>query len=280
VFCIRTVSPDHGWTDDAFSNLLLRAHRRMTPLVDRVIVNSTFLQQDHAAWVPMDAAAIGVCANGVALDVLADDAAAAARCRIRRAFSIPDHAVVITNVGRFSAEKGQLSLIEANRLLSRSPRPIVWLLCGDGATLGDVQAAAAAQSMTNFVFTGRTTGVAEILAASDLFVMPSDFEGMPNAMMEAMAAGLPCVSTTQSGARDVARPGVEALYYEPGDIASLVEHLGSLIADTERARSMGSAAKSRIREFDVPRFVRCFETVLDDLPSPHPEPRAHKTGPN
>ena len=247
----------------------------MTPLVDRVVVNSTFLQQDHAAWVPMNAATIGVCANGVAFDALASDATAAARCRIRRMFSIPEDAVVIVNVGRFSPEKGQLSLVDANRrLLPRSPRPIVWLLCGDGHTLADVQAAAAAQSMTNVVFTGRTTVVADILAASDVFVMPSDYEGMPNAMMEAMAAGLPCVSTARSGIRDVARDGIEALYVEPGDVATLVEHLVSLIADTDRRERMGLAAKSRIRQFDVTRFVRCFEEQLDGLASAQPSPRS------
>ena len=134
--------------------------------------------------------------------------------------------------------------------------------------------------MTNVVFAGRTNAVADILAASDVFVMPSDFEGMPNAMMEAMAAGLPCVSTTRSGVRDVARDGIEALYYEPGDVTTLVEHLVSLIADTDRAGAMGLAAKSRIREFDVTRFVRCFEDQLDGLASAHTEPRARQAGPN
>ena len=159
--------------------------------------------------------------------------------------------MVIVNVGRFSPEKGQLSLVDANRRLlpvhhdrssgcsvatgTRSPTS-----SGRGGAVDDQHRVYRTHHC-----------VADILAASDVFVMPSDYEGMPNAMMEAMAAGLPCVSTARSGARDVARDGIEALYYEPGDVATLVEHLVSLIADTDRAGAMGLAAKSRIREFDV-----------------------------
>jgi glycosyltransferase involved in cell wall biosynthesis len=96
-------------------------------------------------------------------------------------------------------------------------------------------------------------------------VMPSDYEGMPNAMMEAMAAGLPCVSTSRSGARDVARDQREALYYEPHDTAALVEHLVGLLNDPTRARALGAAAQLRIQEFAVSRFVERFEALLDEI---------------
>ncbi len=177
--------------------------------------------------------------------------------------------MVICNVGRFSAEKGQLSLLDANRALcARTRRPVVWLLCGDGATLAEARQRAAAQSMTNVIFTGRTTAVREMLTASDVFVMPSDYEGMPNAMMEAMVAGLPCVSTSRSGITDVARDGLEALYYEPGETARLVEHLQHLAENPARAHALGVAARSRIAQFDVVSQVNSFEAILDGVRSP------------
>lgn len=270
VFCIRTVNPSYGWADSEFAALLRDAHRRTSPLVDRVIANSTFLRDDHAAWACIPPAQVMVCANGIAVEDIPPAAQAATRAHVRKRLGIPDDALVITNVGRFSSEKGQLGLVEAMRLLQqRTAIGVRWLLCGDGFTLPDVQAAAAAHGLANVIFTGRTNAVGGILSASDIFVMPSDYEGMPNAMMEAMAAGLPCVSTDRSGIRDIARNGSEALYYTAGDAEKLARHLQCLIEDPERRRALGEAAAARIREFTVERLVKCFEEILDGLPSVH-----------
>lgn len=271
VFCIRTVNPSYGWAEPALAERLREAHCRMAPAAARIVVNSNLLREDYAAWAGMDADRIAVCANGIDIDARSAAEATAARARVRAAFGICDAAVVIANVGRFSPEKGQLSLVEANRLLRAggSSADVVWLLCGDGPTLADVQAAAASLGMTNIVFASRTTEVGDILAASDMFVMPSDFEGMPNAMMEAMAAGLPCVSTMQSGARDVARDGIEALYYDAGDTASLAGHIQELLANPERGRAMAARARERVGQFSVERLVQSFETILDGLPTLH-----------
>ncbi len=269
VFCIRTVNPDFGWTDPGFAALLQAAHQRMTPLVSKVVVNSTFLRDDHVRWVGMHSGQIEVCANGITVETQAPPDVAATRVRLRAQYGIADTVVVITNVGRFSNEKGQASLVDTNqRLLDAGAPAHVWLLCGDGPTLAGVRDAASRKGMTNMVFPGRTLAVSDVLAASDIFVMPSDFEGLPNALMEAMAHSLPCVSTGRSGARDVARDGIEALYYEPGDTAQLAQHLLALMRDPARARALGVAAAARVREFSVSRFVDRFDAILDGLPSP------------
>jgi glycosyltransferase involved in cell wall biosynthesis len=267
VFCIRTFNPTYGWAGAAMGRLLLRAHRRMWPYVSQFITNSTGVQADYAAWAGVAAARIAVCPNGVDLSDLSPEAAAHARRQVRAAYGIADSAVVIINVGRFSKEKGQLSLVDANRLLlaHSGAAAVVWLLCGDGPMLAEVKAAAAAHAMMNMVFVGRTGAVREMLAASDIFVMPSDFEGMPNAMMEAMAAGLPCISTKRSGATDVAREGIEALYYDAGNTAQLADHLLMLLHNPARARSLGAASIARIRQFSVPAFVHTFEDILDNI---------------
>jgi glycosyltransferase involved in cell wall biosynthesis len=278
VFCIRTVSPDYGWTSDEWGRWMQQAHRDMLPMVSGVIVNSTLLQANHAQWVGMDPKAIAVCHNGMSLDHLDASAAARARTSIRARYGIADDAVVITNVGRFSGEKGQASLVDANQHLRRAPRgslpAFVWLLCGDGPTLDGVRAAAESHGATNLIFAGRTTEVREVLSASDIFVMPSDFEGMPNAMMEAMVAGLPCVSTRISGATDVARDSHEALYYEAGDAAALASHLTWLMTNPGEARRLGNAAAQRIQEFSVDHAVARFDAVLASLAPPTDAPAA------
>lgn len=265
VFCIRTFNPtEYHWTPPFMQRLLYSAHGRMQPLVDAVIVNSTPLQRDYAAWLDIDAARIAVCANGIDVAVRPPAEIAAARARIRGQFGIPADAVVILNVGRFSEEKGQMSIARADvELLRRYPRGgFYWLLCGDGPTLDGVRAFAAAQGLRNILFAGRTDEVPAFLSAADLFVMPSDFEGMPNAMMEAMAYGLACVSTSRSGAVDIARDGREALYYAPGDVDRLVEHVARLIDQPALRSGMGRAAAERIKEFSVSHSVETFERVL------------------
>jgi glycosyltransferase involved in cell wall biosynthesis len=264
VFCIRTFNPAFGWASDAWGAWLLRWHRAMLPMVAKVIVNSTPLQADHARWVGMPASQIAVCPNGMRFEPLTGQEAAAARCAVRRAYAIAADAIVIANVGRFSAEKGQATLVEANAILlrQRDLPPFVWLLCGDGLTLGSVQAGFAAQNANNVVFTGRTDAVPSMLAASDLFVMPSDFEGMPNAMMEAMAAGLACVSTRRSGAVDVARENEEALYYDARDAHKLAEHLTRLMRDPVDARAMGARAARRVAAFSIDHAKAMFDEIL------------------
>lgn len=267
VFCIRTVNPTYGWVPPAFGRMLLRAHKRMLPSVSLVAVNSTLLRDDHAAWVGMDPSAIAVCANGIDIAPLSAADAAEARVRVRRELGIADDVTVIINVGRFSGEKGQHSLVYANRLLLARgiPQKFMWLLCGDGPTMAEVQGIADGYGMTNMLFLGRTTAVRDMLAASDIFVMPSDFEGMPNAMLEAMSSGLPSVSTLRSGALDVARDGREALYYEARDAVTLAGHLLRLLQDPAGARQMGDAAAARVKEFPIGRFVRAFEAALDGV---------------
>lgn len=265
VFCIRTFNPTYGWTTPAMQRLLHAAHRRMTPYVAAVISNSTVLREDHTRWLGFAPHAFHVCANGIDVVPLSDGEIAARRAVVRRELGLSSDTFVVANVGRFSSEKGQQLLVEVDSRLSRDypPARMAWVLCGDGPTLESVRASAVSRGLSNIIFVGRTDRVRDYLCAADAFVMPSDFEGMPNAMMEAMGHGLPCVSTNRSGALDVARDGIEALYCEPGDVARIEQHLRYLLEHRAEARAMGQRAQQRLREFSVSRFVAHFEDTVD-----------------
>ena len=272
VFCIRTFNPEYGWTDAKRARRLQIAHRRMAPRAHAVVVNSTLLQHDYGEWTGIDSRRIAVCSNGTSLDVPPPSEMAAYRARTRSAWGVADDGIVVSNVGRFSKEKGQDLLIRANAFLPADVGArVTFVLCGDGPTLADVKALAESAATTNVRFVGRTTSVWELLAASDIFVMPSDYEGMPNAMMEAMAAGLPCVSTTRSGIRDIARDGVEALYFEVGDSSGLARHLQHLVANPQIASMLGRSAVQRIGQFTVARLVECFEQAIAPIEPPAPQ---------
>lgn len=272
VFCIRTFNPSYGWTSQEMGELIGIAHARMSRYVDAIVTNSTQLKADHANWLMVKEDTITACPNGITIETLPPAEAAERRHAVRAALRIPESARVIVNVGRFSAEKGQQSIVDANALLlERSPSSdAIFLLCGDGPTLAPVRDSAFSRGMTNIRFLGRTDRVQDYLCAADIFVMPSDFEGMPNAMMEAMAYGLPCVSTNRSGALDIARDGIEALYYEPRDAAQLARHLATLLDDPAKASAMGRRARERMQQFTVRRFADHFDRILDAVYSTEP----------
>ncbi|MDO8680070.1 MAG: glycosyltransferase [Acidobacteriota bacterium] len=262
VFCIRTFNPAYGWVDQEMGRLLGVAHRGMTPHVSAVITNSTPLREDHSRWLGISPDAIQVCPNGIEPLPLTAAEILERRRMVRQQLDIADDVFVMINVGRFSVEKGQMSIVAINQRLMRDYEGrLLWLLCGDGVTLETARAAAA--DMPNIRFLGRTTAVNDHLCASDAFVMPSDFEGMPNAMMEAMACGLPCISTDRSGAIDVARHGQEALFYPVGDLELMERHVRHLLDDREEARAMGVRARARLSEFSTERCVTRFEEIVE-----------------
>lgn len=273
VFCIRTFNPAYGWVDQEMGRLLGVAHRRMTPYVSAVITNSTPLRDDHSRWLGIGPEVIQVCPNGIEPLPLTPAEIQERRRLVRQKLGVADDMFVVINVGRFSAEKGQMSIVAVNeRVMPDYQGRLLWLLCGDGVTLDAVRAAAA--DMTNIRFLGRTTTVYDHLCASDAFVMPSDFEGMPNAMMEAMACGLPCISTNRSGAVDVARHGQEALFYAVGDLDEMERHVRRLLDDRDEARAMGVRARARLSEFSTERCVIRFEEIVESAAPGRDEMRA------
>ncbi len=264
VFCIRTFNPSFGWT--TIGPLLFKAHKKMIPHLDEIIVNSTPLRKDYAAWQGIPEESIRVCSNGIEPHPLSDEERSAHRREIRARFDIPDEAVVVAHMGRFSEEKGQLILAKAlKKVIEQHPEKAIYcILCGDGPTQKYVQNFVEFHGMPTILFAGRVDNIYAYLCAADIFVMPSDFEGMPNAMMEAMSYGLPSVSTNRTGALDVAREGQEALYVEVGSVKQLADKLSYLVERPDERRRLGDNARERLKEFSVTKMIDCFNNHLRD----------------
>jgi glycosyltransferase involved in cell wall biosynthesis/SAM-dependent methyltransferase len=264
-FCIRTWNPSFGWT--SIPRLLYKSHKKMLPLLDGVIVNSTLLQNDYAHWQRIRPGRIAVCPNGIEAGSLSIEIAREARLRTRRALEIPDDALIIMNIGRFSAEKGQMILLKAfaKVLLAEQGERLYCVLCGDGSLFDAAKAYAAEQRIDHCVFPGRIQDVYPYLCAADIYIMPSDFEGMPNAMMEAMACGLPCISTNRSGALDIGRDNIETLYIDVGAVDQLKDKLLYLIRNPEERRRLGNNARLRLEEFSIGKMVVNFNRILTKI---------------
>ncbi len=152
------------------------------------------------------------------------------------------------------------------RVQERTPA-IRLLLVGDGDLRGDLEAQARSLGLSETVtFAGHRTDVPKALAVFDVFVLPSLWEGMPNVVLEAMAAGLPVVATAVGGTPEVVVDGVTGFLVPPRDPDALAEAITRLLRDPDLRRKMGQAGQKRIEQhFSIEETVRQTEALYEAL---------------
>ncbi len=175
-----------------------------------------------------------------------------ARRAVRRELGIPDDAWVFGTIGRVSPEKD-------HALLVRAAVPLLdartWLvIVGDGAELGPLRTET--RRLPHVVLTGVRRDVPRLLAAFDAFVLSSRSEGLPLALVEAMATALPIAATDVGGVRAVL-DGHGALVRH-GDDEALRAAMRALRDDPDRARESGRAARERALHFDAARMADAY----------------------
>ena len=187
----------------------------------------------------------------------------AERTVLRRRLGLPERGVGICFVGRLVTEKGVHELIAAFEAL-RGTDEDVWLVVVGGGPLHDCLASRAREMHGKLVIAGPTphSKVAEYLNAADLFALPSHGEGVPVAMLEAMACGLPVVATAVGGIPEVVKDGTTGFLLPPRDDAAFLEKLRLLVRDAPLRREMGRAARQRI---DAGFHWSCGSEKLIDL---------------
>jgi len=115
-------------------------------------------------------------------------------------------------------------------------------------------------------FLGIRADVADILRASDMFVLSSRVEGNLMSVMEAMAAGLPVVSTAVGGVPELVREGVTGLLVPSEDAEALAQAMQALVDDPVRRQAMGAAARQyAMAHFDIRHTVRGYEQLYESL---------------
>jgi glycosyltransferase involved in cell wall biosynthesis len=176
-------------------------------------------------------------------------AAAPTRDEARRRLELPGFRPILGSVGRLAPQKGHLHLLDAlPAILSVFPEAGL-VLAGEGPARGDLEARATRLGIRDRVaFLGHRADVPGVLAALDLFLLPSLWEGMPQALLEAMAMSLPIVAARCVGVVDLVEDGVEALLVPPGDAAALGSAANRLLGDRLLAGRMAGAARRRAVE--------------------------------
>jgi len=174
-----------------------------------------------------------------------------------------EKATVLTFVGRLAPPKDLLTLLEAVKKLPES----VLLVIGDGELRPQVERSIRELGLVDRVrLLGQRSDIPQILAASDIFVLSSRWEGLPYTIIEAMMAGLPVVATRVGGVPELVEDGVTGFLVPPRDPDALAEALQKLIADPELRRRMGRAGREKaLKEFTLDRMLRETERVYNGI---------------
>lgn len=175
--------------------------------------------------------------NGV--DVQAIDAAQPAEDIRHSRFT-----TTIAYIGRMESIKGYDDFLAVAQALALKYPAVRFLFVGSTHGKEDFVAQVSTEQI---VFTGHRDDVPSILKSIDIFVLPSYSEGLPNALMEAMAAGRACVSSNVGGVKTLIQSGQNGLVFPPGNRALLAAALEDLIRDPHRREALGRAAQKTIR---------------------------------
>ena len=193
---------------------------------------------------PDGGAAHGGTRNGAALNGGAVHVTA--RARARAALGLPGDATVVGAVGRLTYQKAPEDFLGALQALGRPDVTGVWV--GDGELAGRVAEQARQTPGVRVVLAGQRGNVPELLPAFDVFALPSRYEGLPTAVVEAMVCGIPVVATAVNAVGDVVVPGETGLLVPPGRPALMADAIRYLLDSPDAAARMAAAARIRLGE--------------------------------
>lgn len=250
-------------------HIVERRPRRLRPILQRVTAS-----RDHATVCVSQAVAdharatlgarepiLRVIPNGIDLQRFSKTVDAA---EARSSLGLPKESVIVSAVGRLTEQKGLQDLVEAfGRLASGLPNAHL-VFAGAGEEEARLKAAVSARGLDGRVtFLGFRDDVPRVLAACDVFCMPSHWEGFGLALAEALAAGKACVSTDVDSLPEVM--GDAGLLVPAKSPARLSDALASLLADRDARLDLGRRGPAQAAHFEVERMVRAYEQLYEEL---------------
>ncbi len=186
---------------------------------------------------------------------------------IRKELGLSDQDVIISVVGHLSDVKGHTFLLKASPFLIRKNSRVQLVFAGDGPEKASLEQEAKTLGIREHVhFLGVRSDVPDILRSSDIFVLPSIYEGLPNVILEAMASGLPVVASRVGGIPEAVADGETGFLFPAGDSTWLEQVLAPLIRDGALRRKMGEAGRKRVENhFSIDVEVRSFQDLFQTL---------------
>ena len=235
--CFNIVYTEHS----AYTIARTRWMQRLLPVVSRLVTRFTCVSRNLADFfttlgVPREL--LLTIYNGVDIDRYKPGAPRAEFCPVVR----------IGAVGRLVAEKDYPTLLAALALLKARNVRFFAEIAGDGPLAADLKERAQALGLRGLVsFHGSCDDVPAFLRELDIYVLSSRHEGLPIAVLEAMATALPVVATRITAIPEIIEDGCTGILVPPGDAAAMADALAALAGDGSRRRALGEAARELVR---------------------------------
>jgi glycosyltransferase involved in cell wall biosynthesis len=231
-------------------------------LAHRILVNSEAIREKIIAEDNANPDKIAVVKNGV----VSIKTAATSRSGLRRELKLEDDAKLIGIVARLQQVKGHRFFIEAAAGALRGGADAHFVLVGNGPLRGEIEKQIADVGITARVhLLGDRSDVASLIPALDLLALTSLHEGLPNAVMEAMAAGVPVVATAVGGVKELISDGETGYLAPPADSAALAARiLFALEDEANRARITAAARRHIEASFGMQRMLESVEKLYDE----------------
>ena len=180
------------------------------------------------------------------------------------------HVRTVVMVARFAPQKNQQALVEALASV-RMNNPWKLVLVGDGPTRQGIERLAASLGIQEKVdFLGDRGDVGKVLADSDLFVLSTNWEGLPLSILEAMRAGLPVIATAVGGCCEAVTDGVTGYLVSRNEAAELAGRIQTLLSSPDLLQAFGHAGRARFeRDFRLETMIRktwsVYESIVPEL---------------
>jgi glycosyltransferase involved in cell wall biosynthesis len=240
------------------------AYRLVGRFAGRLVTVSESNRRFLAERVGIPPHRVQVIPNGIPLD---DGASAATLSTLRESLGLNHYNQVIGTVGSLYPVKGHKYLIDAApSVLGRFPQA-VFLIVGQGGLREELEAHAKRLGVAGHLrFLGHREDVRNLLSIYDIFVLPSLSEGMPLALLEAMAGGVPAVATRVGGVPEVLEDGKTGLVVPPGDSRALADSITTLLEHPPLAKELSEAARQMAAtRFSLTRMVTAYEGIYSEL---------------
>jgi glycosyltransferase involved in cell wall biosynthesis len=224
-----------------------------TRYIDGLITNTISIKQTYEefGWFPQDF--IHVVYNGVEVRDMPP-------IILQEAFDLPPESKTIFSAGRLDYQKGFDLLIEVAARAAHEDLQWQFVVAGEGKQKRPLRALAEKKNVADRMhFIGFSEQIPSLVRGADVFVLPSRYEGMPNALLEAMAAGKACVATEVNGAVELIETGRTGMLVQPENPVQLFEKIQLLLTDDALRKDIGAAARRHVLD----KFS--YEAMTDQL---------------